>query len=104
MDTESRCGRETAGRRRRGRKGSGRLSAVALATAIVMLFSSQPASAVTLTAQRYQGWGLNTFGQLGDNTTTDAESPTAPSASATWKQISGGGYHTIALHDDGTER
>jgi alpha-tubulin suppressor-like RCC1 family protein len=102
MDTDSRCGRETAGRRRRGRKGSGRLSAVALATAIVMLFSSQPASAVTLTAQRYQGWGLNTFGQLGDNTTTDAESPTAPSASATWKQISGGGYHTIALHDDGT--
>ena len=48
-------------------------------------------------------WGSNTYGQLGDGTTTNRLVPTQESTGATdWKSVSGGDYHTVALKVDGT--
>jgi alpha-tubulin suppressor-like RCC1 family protein len=85
----------------RARRGGAAMLALASVVAVLLLAAGlQPATAAT--GQRYRAWGSNGLGQLGDGTTTDAESPTAPSATANWKQISGGAIHTIALKDDGT--
>ncbi|MDP7649940.1 MAG: hypothetical protein QF834_07110, partial [Candidatus Thalassarchaeaceae archaeon] len=50
-------------------------------------------------------WGRNTYGRLGDNTTTDRHEPT-PTASLgagrTAVAISAGGAHTCAILDDGS--
>ena len=43
-------------------------------------------------------WGRNTFGQLGDNTSTDRLTPVTTFAGGTnWKQVSGGIAHTAAV-------
>jgi len=43
-------------------------------------------------------WGYNTFGQLGDNTTTQRNTPvTTFSGGTNWKQVGGGFYHKIAV-------
>jgi len=48
-------------------------------------------------------WGNNTYGQLGDNTTTTRNTPvTTFSGGTNWKQISCGEYHTTAIKTDGT--
>ena len=48
-------------------------------------------------------WGLNTFGQLGDNTTTQRITPvTTFAGGSNWKQISTGNYHSAAIKTDGT--
>ena len=54
-------------------------------------------------------WGLNSYGQLGDNTagnTAYKSTPRQISAGANgitgWKQVDCGGFHTIALRNDGT--
>ena len=49
-------------------------------------------------------WGLNSSGQLGDNTRTNKSSPVQTIAGGTnWKQVaSGGQYHTAAIKTDGT--
>ena len=48
-------------------------------------------------------WGANSFGQLGDNTTTSRSSPIQTIARGTnWKQVSGGKQHTAATKTDGT--
>ena len=48
-------------------------------------------------------WGLNTSGQLGDNTTTQRNTPITTFAGGTnWKQVSGGNAHTAAIKTDGT--
>ena len=48
------------------------------------------------------GWGDNTFGELGDNTTIKKSSPIQTIAGGTnWKLVSGG-YHTAAIKTDGT--
>ena len=48
-------------------------------------------------------WGSNSDGQLGDGTTTDRHVPTQESTAAIdWSSVSVGGYHTVALKDDGT--
>jgi alpha-tubulin suppressor-like RCC1 family protein len=48
-------------------------------------------------------WGDNTWGQLGDNTSTKKSSPVQTVAGGTnWKQVSAGGYHLMAIKTDGT--
>ena len=46
-------------------------------------------------------WGRNTNGHLGINDTIDRSTPVTTFAGGTnWKQVSCGGYHTLALRDD----
>jgi alpha-tubulin suppressor-like RCC1 family protein len=48
-------------------------------------------------------WGLNSYGQLGDNTTTNRSSPVQTVAGGTnWKQVDIGAYHMQAIKTDGT--
>ena len=48
-------------------------------------------------------WGLNSEGQLGDDTTTDRSTPVTTFAGGTdWKQVSCGRQHTAAIKTDGT--
>jgi alpha-tubulin suppressor-like RCC1 family protein len=48
-------------------------------------------------------WGNNVSGRLGDTTTTQRNSPVVISNSATtWKQVSCGYAHTVAIKTDGT--
>jgi len=48
-------------------------------------------------------WGSNAFGALGDSTVTDKSSPVQTITGGTnWKQVSGGGYYTMATKTDGT--
>ena len=75
-----------------------------LALALVLLAGSAPAHAVV--NQRYRAWGDNRFGQLGDvglGLSGSSSTAKAPALDlAVWDQISGGGYHTLALRNDGT--
>jgi len=48
-------------------------------------------------------WGANSYGQLGDNTTTGRSSPVQTIAGGeNWRMVSAGGYHTAAIKTDGT--
>jgi alpha-tubulin suppressor-like RCC1 family protein len=48
-------------------------------------------------------WGLNTSGQLGDNTVVNRSTPvTTLAGGANWKQVAGGLFHTAAIKTDGT--
>ena len=48
-------------------------------------------------------WGLNIYGQLGDNTVVMKSSPVQTITGGTnWKQVSTGGHHTAAIKTDGT--
>ena len=48
-------------------------------------------------------WGANSYGQLGDNTTTNRSTPvTTFSGGTNWKQVSCGYFHTAAIKTDGT--
>ena len=48
-------------------------------------------------------WGLNSNGQLGDNSVTHRSSPIQTVAGGTnWKLVSSGYYHTAAIKTDGT--
>jgi len=48
-------------------------------------------------------WGFNASGQLGDNTTTQRNTPVTTFTGGTnWKQVAAGGSHTAAIKTDGT--
>jgi alpha-tubulin suppressor-like RCC1 family protein len=48
-------------------------------------------------------WGINSSRQLGDNTTTQRNTPVTTFAGGTdWKQVTGGDNHTAAIKTDGT--
>jgi alpha-tubulin suppressor-like RCC1 family protein len=48
-------------------------------------------------------WGYNVFGQLGDNTRTQRNTPVQVFGSGTnWKQVACGHWHTAAIKTDGT--
>ncbi|WP_164905440.1 RCC1 domain-containing protein [Flavobacterium sufflavum] len=47
-------------------------------------------------------WGYNAYGQLGDGTVLDKNSPTKIDTSNNWKTISAGTFHTVAIKTDGT--
>ena len=47
-------------------------------------------------------WGRNSFGQLGDGTTTDRHSPVQVQSGTTWLSVSAGSVHTLGIKTDGT--
>lgn len=47
-------------------------------------------------------WGRNTYGQLGDNTTTDKNVPIQIGTDTNWVCIAAGFFHSLALKSDGT--
>ena len=48
-------------------------------------------------------WGINSYGRLGDNTSTIRSTPVTTFAGGTnWKQVACGGLHTSAVKTDGT--
>ena len=47
-------------------------------------------------------WGLNTNGQLGDNTTTTKSSPVQIGSDNNWSYVAAGDYYTIAIKTNGT--
>jgi alpha-tubulin suppressor-like RCC1 family protein len=47
-------------------------------------------------------WGLNSFGQLGLNDTTNRSSPAQIGSLTTWTQVACGGSHTLARQTNGT--
>jgi alpha-tubulin suppressor-like RCC1 family protein len=47
-------------------------------------------------------WGLNSFGQIGDGTNTDKNTPAQIGSDTNWSTIATGYEHTIALKADGT--
>jgi alpha-tubulin suppressor-like RCC1 family protein len=48
-------------------------------------------------------WGLNSSGQLGDNTTTNRSTPVTTFAGGNnWKSVACGGGHTLAIKTDGS--
>jgi alpha-tubulin suppressor-like RCC1 family protein len=50
-------------------------------------------------------WGSNSFGQLGNNSTTNTSTPITTFAGGTnWKQVSAGYRHTISLRDNGVNK
>lgn len=48
------------------------------------------------------GVGLNTSGELGDGTRVNKSSPVQTAAGGTWKKVSSGTGHTVAIKTDGT--
>ncbi len=47
-------------------------------------------------------WGRNTFGQLGDGTTTDRYIPVQIGSDTDWQSIAAGATHSIAVKSDGS--
>jgi alpha-tubulin suppressor-like RCC1 family protein len=67
------------------------------------VFVGSTFTAATKTDGTLWNWGKNSYGQLGDNTSTHRSSPVQTIAGGTnWKQVSCGAAHTAAVKTDGT--
>jgi len=67
------------------------------------LISVYPQVANQLITPELWNWGRNSYGQIGDNTTTNRSTPvTTLAGGANWKQVSCGYNHTLAVKTDGT--
>ncbi|QPX48302.1 regulator of chromosome condensation [Synechococcus phage S-SRM01] len=67
------------------------------------LMSVYPQIAGQLITPELWTWGRNSFGALGNNTTTNSNTPiTTFSGGANWKQVASGGYYVAAIKTDGT--
>lgn len=55
-----------------------------------------------MTDNQISGWGDNTYGQLGINSTERTLTPTAPLNNGDWENISIGRTHTVGLKTDGS--
>ncbi|MCL2082641.1 MAG: hypothetical protein FWH04_05335 [Oscillospiraceae bacterium] len=47
-------------------------------------------------------WGSNTYGQIGDNSTTSRAAPVTVGKLDDWESVTAGNAHTVALKSDGT--
>jgi alpha-tubulin suppressor-like RCC1 family protein len=47
-------------------------------------------------------WGWNNYGQLGDGTNTDRNTPVQVGSDTYWTDVSAGGYHSMGIKADGT--
>ncbi|MES2762797.1 MAG: LamG-like jellyroll fold domain-containing protein, partial [Bacteroidota bacterium] len=47
-------------------------------------------------------WGFNSYGELGDNTTTNKSTPVQIGSATNWKTVSIGQYHSMGIKTDGT--
>jgi uncharacterized repeat protein (TIGR03803 family) len=47
-------------------------------------------------------WGVNTYGNLGDNSTTQRRTPVQVGAEIIWRQVSSGTDHAVGTRTDGT--
>lgn len=66
------------------------------------ILENSPASGLVVTPELWT-WGRNGSGELGDNTTSQKNTPvTTFSGGTTWKQIAGGNSFTAAIKTDGT--
>lgn len=64
--------------------------------------SSAHVAAIDINGEAW-GWGINTYGQIGDNSTTDYSSPVKVYGNYTnWTQVSCGTAFTLGLQSDGT--
>ena len=67
------------------------------------LISVYPNIVNQLDTPRLLAWGVNNYGSVGDNTTTQKNSPVDTVAyGANWKQVSCRGWSTLAVKTDGT--
>ena len=73
---------------------------------IALNFASMSAGGNHSLAIRSNGalwaWGHNAFGQLGNDTTTDAFAPLQVGTETDWSVVAAGGNHSIAIKTDGT--
>jgi alpha-tubulin suppressor-like RCC1 family protein len=48
------------------------------------------------------GWGINTYGEIGDGTIINRSAPVKIGTDRTWMDVSAGGNHTIATKTNGS--
>jgi len=67
-----------------------------------MMVAAATAAAGAVTEGGLYTWGRNTYGALGDGTTTNRSSPVQVGSDTTWTDVDGGEYWTFATKSDGT--
>jgi YD repeat-containing protein len=63
---------------------------------------AQHSLAADPTSGKAWGWGDNAYGQVGDGTEIEADTPSQVVAAASFTEVSGGEFHSVGLGSDGT--